>query len=71
MNEKTWRQSIENALKAKGFSKKGARKTAKMTIRKSKAKRASVASESRPYSVRSEIVDGQLVNIKVYPPVSN
>jgi hypothetical protein len=44
MAEKQWRMAIEKALRGKGFTKKGARKTAIRTMRMSAAKQKLVAS---------------------------
>jgi hypothetical protein len=38
-NRKAWKSAIEKALKQKGFTKSGAKKTAKIVIRKSIAKK--------------------------------
>lgn len=70
MSDKTWRKAIEKALLDKGFTRQGAKKTAKMTIRKSKAKQARVDLGSKLYTVKTEMVDGQEIQIKVYPPLT-
>jgi len=52
----------------KGFSKEGARKTAKMTIARSIAARSRREPHKEKYTVKREIINGQEVEIKVYPP---
>jgi hypothetical protein len=65
-----WQKSIERALIDKGFRRKAARKTAKKTIQKSIAKQEREKLNSLNFTVRTEVINGQSVTIKVYPPCS-
>ena len=70
MSKKLWQKAIVKALRDKGFTKNGARKTAKMTIQKSVAKRELDHSIRRVFTLKTMVIDGQTVNVKVYPPVT-
>jgi hypothetical protein len=62
---KQWKRSIVNALIAKGFSYNAAKKTANETIQKSVAKKEK---EKPPkFTIKTEIIDGREIDIKVYP----
>ena len=69
MKSKTlWKKVIVKALRDKGFTKKGARKTAAMTIQKSMAKRERQETLINAYTLKAVEIDGQTVMVKVYPP---
>lgn len=69
MKSKTlWKKAIVKALRDKGFTKKGARKTAAMTIQKSMAKRERQETLINAYTLKAVEIDGQTVMVKVYPP---
>jgi hypothetical protein len=48
---KTWKHAIETALKQKGFTAKAARKTAKLTIKRSIEKESALLNQPEDYSV--------------------
>ena len=64
-----WKRAIMKALREKGFTKKGARKTAAMTIQKSIAKHERREMETKAYTLKEVVIDGQTRMVKVYPPV--
>lgn len=69
MKSKTlWKKAIVKALRDKGFTKKGAKKTAVLTIQKSIAKHERREAETKAYTLKEVVIDGHTRMVKVYPP---
>lgn len=62
-----WKKAIVKALMQKGFTRKGSKKTAVMTMKRS-IECLRINNVPRNFTVKMVVIDGIEREVKVYPP---